>query len=47
MNTTRTPSYTALAAAAFMTLAMLLGVNTLAEKDTPALQMAQARSAQA
>ena len=47
MNTTRQHRYAALAAAAFMTLAMLLGVNTLASSDAPAAQLALAGSAQA
>jgi hypothetical protein len=42
MNTTRTHSFAALSAAAFLTLAMLLGVNTLATSEVPAQQLAQA-----
>jgi hypothetical protein len=47
MNTTRTHSLAALGAAAFLTLAMLLGVNTLATVDSVAPQMAQADTTRA
>ncbi len=41
MNTSRTHSFAALSAAAFLTLAMLLSINTLAAVDSVAPQMAQ------
>ena len=47
MNTTRTHSFAALSAAAFLTLAMLLSVNTLAKVDRVAPQMAQATATSA
>jgi hypothetical protein len=47
MNANRNHSLAALSAAAFLTLAMLLGVNTLATVDTVAPQMAQAASVNA
>ena len=48
MNTTRTRSLQALTAAAFLTLAMLLGVNGLAVMEsTPAQMAAQTDSAHA
>lgn len=42
MNTTRTSRIQAFSAAAFLTLAMLLGVNSLAVVDHAPAQMAQA-----
>jgi len=47
MNTTRTQSLQAVGAAAFLTLAMLLGVNSLAVADPAPAQMAQAAEATA
>ncbi len=47
MNTNRTHRLAALGAAAFMTLAMLLSVNTLATVDSAAPQMAQAATTHA
>jgi hypothetical protein len=47
MNTTRSHSIAALGAAAFLTLAMLLGVNSLATVDSSAPQMAQATATSA
>jgi hypothetical protein len=45
--TPRSGSLASMAGAAVLTLAMLLGVNTLAAVDAPAPQMAQGTSAQA
>jgi hypothetical protein len=47
MNTTRTHSFAALGAAAFLTLAMLLGIHTLAEVEAAAPQLAQAATPRA
>ena len=47
MNTTRSHSLAALGAAAFLTLAMLLGVNSLATVDSSAPQLAQATTTRA
>jgi hypothetical protein len=47
MNTPRTHRYAAVAAAAFMTLAMLFSVNTLAVSDAPAALMAMVHSTRA
>ena len=44
MNTTRTHSLQALTAAVFMTLAMLLSVNTLAQNDSAAQQQLAQRA---
>jgi hypothetical protein len=47
MNTNRTHRFAALGAAACLTLAMLLSVNTLASVDAAAPQMAQASTIRA
>jgi hypothetical protein len=47
MNTTRTHSFAAFSAAACLTLAMLLGIHTLAEVEAAAPQLAQAATARA
>jgi hypothetical protein len=47
MNTTRTHSLAAFGAATVLTLAMLLGIHTLAEVDAAAPQLAQAATARA
>ncbi len=47
MNTTRRHSIAALGAAACLTLAMLLSVNTLARVDSVAPQVAQASTSHA
>ena len=47
MYTTRTHRYAALAAAAFMTLTMLVSVNTLAVSDAPAALMAMVHTTHA
>jgi hypothetical protein len=47
MNTTRTHSFAALSAAAFVTLAMLLSIHTLAHVEAAAPQLAQAASTNA
>lgn len=47
MNTTRTHSFAALGAAAFLTLAMLLSIHTLAQVEAAAPRLAQAASTSA
>jgi hypothetical protein len=47
MNTTRTHSFAAFGAAAFLTLAMLLSIHTLAQVEAASPQLAQAATARA
>ena len=47
MNTTRTHSFAAFGAAAFLTMAMLLSIHTLAAVDAVAPQLAQAAATSA